>query len=215
MKKIIKILVTVIVVTVLAAPTVLFSGYKLDLLPPKLTAAVDAFCNTLFAEEKEAEQKNDSIPLSTLTESPLLENFELLVPKNAYIPSAEEIKAAYSGLYADSVVVTFTNYDIILQEYGIELSSSVNFENFCDSIIINTKEKLPNIVFDTTSTFKKGELDIPTVELFIERETKTSYSFMAFLNINGKFFTLTLNSADPYVNTALFFEELLNGMTIK
>lgn len=193
---------------------ILFLNSKLDFLPQEITIAVD----NLFSEAEDETMPIDIseyIFLSTLSNSPIFKNMDLLVPDETCMPSEEEIATIYSGLYSDSVVASFTNYDIILQNYGIEITDDINLKNFRDQIVLTLNQNRPNISFDTSRSITIDDLEVPVIEFFTKNGEQITYSFIALVNVDGELLTIAVNSVDTYINSYHFFNTLIGTMIIK
>ena len=217
MKKVILRTLVVIALVVSAISWVLFLNSHLEFLPDKITVAVDDFCYKLFNKEDDIGtiDTSDYVLLSTLLDSPLLEKMDLSVPNDTYIPSEEEISKTYSGLYSDSIVATRANYDIIIQNYGIEIAAEIELTEFREKLVRSLQTSRPDISFDTSHTIKKGDLEIPVVEFSTEYEGRSTHSFIALVDVDGNLITVAMNSTDPYVNAVQFFNTLIDNMVIK
>lgn len=190
---------------------------KYDFLPEKFSEAVDEFYYSLYNKDENAGEYGnyEYVLLSSISDVEVLEQIDLLVPDDTYIPSEDEISKTYSGLYSDSLIATRANYDIIIQDYDIEISDSMNLNDFRSQIVLGLQKNRPNVSFDISRSINKGDKEIPIIEFSTENETHIIYSFIAIIDANGELVTITLNSADPYINAVEFFETLINNMEIK
>lgn len=217
MKKIILRIAIIIFLISSAAVWVLFLNSQLGFLPDEITVAVDDFCYKLFNKDDDigAIDTSDYVLLSTLSDASLLDNMDLYVPNDTYIPSAKEINKTYSGLYSDSIVAAFTNYDIIIQDYGIKITKDLKLTDFRDQVVANLKKNRPDIVFDTSFTTTNGDMEIPVIEFSTTHKERVTNSFIALVDIKGKFVTISVNSADYYFDASQFFSTLIYNMVIK
>ncbi len=217
MKKILIRSIITIILVLSAVIWILFLNSHIKFLPDKITVAVDDFCYKLFNKEDNVEtvDTSDYVLLSTLSDSSVLENIDLYVPNDTYIPSEEEISKTYSGLYSDSIVAVFTNYDIIIQNYGIDVTDALKLIDFREQVVSSLKSNRPDIKLDASFTMPKGDMEIPIIELSTTYEDRITYSFIALVNVNGKFVTISVNSADYYFDASQFFSTLIYNMVIK
>lgn len=92
---------SVIAITLLfgAVLWILFLNSHFGFLPEEVTATVDDFCYKIFNKEDDIRNidTSDYVLLSSLSNSSLLENMDLSVPKDTYIPSQEEIYKVDKG----------------------------------------------------------------------------------------------------------------------
>ena len=158
---------------------------------------------------------SDYVLLSSLTSSPLWEDVDLLVPKDTYIPSREEVSKTYSGLYSDTIIASLVNTDIIIQTYGIAITDDINLDSFKEQIVSGLSASRPEIVFNTSRVIEKGNLKIPTIEFLTVYDDHEIYSFIALVNVNGQFVTVTVNSGDYWEDASSFFNTLLENMVLK
>lgn len=217
MKKIITRSVIAIILLLSTAIWILFLNSLFGFLPKGITDAVDNFSYKLFNKDDDigTTDTSDYVLLSSLSDSPLLENMDLSVPKDTYIPSQEEIDRVYKGLYADSIIASCPNYDIIVQNYGIDVTADLKLTDFRKQVVSNLEKNRPDIVFDTNFTITKGDMEIPTIEFSTTYEERDTYSFVALVDVNGKLVSISVNSADYYFDASQFFNVLLKTMVIK
>ena len=216
MKKEIKKVITVIILIIGIVVCIMFLNSKFKFLPRQVTFNIgNYYINISNTEEIGVIDTSDYIMLSSLVDSPLLENMDLLVPKSTFIPNEEEVGRTYSGLYSDSVIASMTNTDIIIQNYGIEITEEMNLVDFREQIVSSLRQSRPDIEFDTSRTIKKDDLEIPIIEFSTKNGGHVTYSFIALVNLNGNFVTIAVNSAEHLLYATQFFETLLNNMVIK
>ena len=196
---------------------VLFFNAKLDFLPLDITIAIDDICYKIFYNDLEKEDTSTSeyILLSTISESNLFESIDLLVPQDTYIPNKEEIQKNYSGIYSDSIVASFTNTDIIIQNYGISITEDMNIIIFRDQIVDVLKNNRPDISYDASHHIKKDGINIPTIEFSTEHNGRITYSYIAVLNVNEELVTITVNSMNYLFDSSRFFHQLITNMIVK
>ena len=194
---------------------ILFLNIYAGFLPDEITFAVDDFCYNLFGKEGiESVDTSDYVWLSTLSDSSLLKSIDLFVPNDTYIPTKAEIDKTYSGLFADSVVAALPNYDIIVQNYGVETTADLTLTDFREHVVSDLEKIYPEIHFDTSNVIKKGDKEIPVIEFSTSHEDRVTYSFVALVDVNGKLVTVSVNSADYYFDAGQFFSELISNLVV-
>lgn len=193
-----------------------FLNSRFHFLSTTPSAATDNWdSKTLNSEITEPMVTNNYVLLSTLTESSLFKNMDLMVPEQTVIPSKEEIGNTYSGLYSDTIVASLINTDIIIQDYDIEVTDEINLEDFREQIVYSLKNSRPDISFDTDRTLITDNLEIPVIEFSTEYDNRVTYSFIALVDVNGKFVTIAVNSGNDLSDARHFFDSLLSNMVIK
>lgn len=216
MKKEVKRIVIAVTLIIIAMYCLLFLNSKFNFLPRQITFTIgNYYINIYSQEDMEPDTISEYLLLSTLVTSPLFDNIDLLVPNNTFIPNEEEISRTYNGLYSDSVVASMTNADIIIQNYGIDITGEKNLSDFREQIVVNLRKSRPDIDFNTSRTFKKGNMEIPIIEFSTTHENHATHSFVALVNVNGTFVTVAVNSADSFLQARHFFDTLLSNMVIK
>lgn len=217
MKKIITRSVITIVLILGAVIWILFLNSLFGFLPKGITDAVDNFSYKLFNKNDDIGtiDTSDYVLLSSISDSSLLKNMDLSVPKDTYIPSQEEIEKVYKGLYSDSIIASYSNYDIIIQKYGIKTNGDFNLEDFRTQVVSTFKESYPNTNFDTSRSVSTNGIDVPTIEFSIESEERVTYSYIAFVEVDNKLITIAVNSVDTLFDSSQFFNALLKNMVIK
>lgn len=217
MKKIITRSVITIVLILGAVIWILFLNSHFGFLPEEVTATVDDFCYKIFNKEDDIGNidTSDYVLLSSLSDSSLLENMDLSVPKDTYIPSQEEIEKVYKGLYSDSIIASCSNYDIIIQNYGIETSGDFELEDFRTQVASAFQKSYPSTNFDVSHSVFTNGIEVPIIEFSMENDERVTYSYIAFVEINNKLITIAVNSVDTLFDSNRFFNTLLKNMIIK
>ena len=182
---------------------------------PKITIG-DFRINIGKDVETESIDTSNYLLLSTIIDSPLLKNIDLMVPNDTFLPTEEEIRKTYSNLSDNSIVASTTNADIIIQNYDIEFTKDITLMDFRNYVVSSLKESRPDIDFDTSRTIKREDsLEIPVIEFSTEHQNRVTYSFIALLNINEKFFTITVHNMNELLYAREFFDSLLCNMIFK
>ena len=200
-----------------------FLNAKFDFLPEPIDSKLDFVYARLSGEQDEgsgdntdntntSEEENDMIRLSTLTTSPILEKLDIWVPGNAYIPTNEEI----AGLYTVSdgaVIVAHRNADqtytnIIVNDHHATIETADALIAARDQVATQLQASYPNILLESGNSVEwKENITIPVIEMYAEEEDISAYSCIAFFDVNGTLFTVTINhygGTDPEVCDSAF-----------
>lgn len=207
----------IIVLIIAAIVCLLLLNSKYEFLPQQVTDTVNELYSRIFNKsEAETVDTSDFVFLSTLTDSPLFDKMDLLVPSTIYIPTKDEVDEVYSGLYADAntIIASLEDTDIIVQGYGIDLSDEMDLIDFREQVVAQLSLSRPDIEFDASRIVQNGKVEIPIIEFSTEYEEGTVYSMIAFISIKGEFITLAVNSEAELSDVHLFFDTLLKNIMI-
>ena len=195
----------------------LFLNSIFDFLPTEVTSTIDNVYNQIIGkDENQSIVKSDkNIYLSEKVESPLFKHMDLLISKDVYIPTSEEIKNNYANTYKDTIFAVLPNNDIIIQDYGVKVNENYSLEDYRQQICSSLKSSRPDTNFDAQKTLNINNLKIPVIEFCVGEGEESIYSFVGFLNVNGNLVTIVLNSSSDYVTSSVTFSEILKNLIIK
>ena len=212
MKKSKLFIITILVIGILLG--LLYVNSRIAFLPPQITMAADGVA-VMISDWYNSYKLDGYVLLSTLTDSYLFEELDFYVPSDTYIPTKEEVIQIYSGVYSDSIIASVTNADIIIQDYGVAIDDRTDIMEFGNQIIENLRAIRPDVSFAMGRAIKNGKIEIPVIEYSIEFEEQTTFSFIALVNADGRFVTVTVNSNDDLSGSKDFFRTLIKTMEIK
>ena len=239
MKNLLGWLAVIILLAVQAVVVLALLNAKFDFIPEPIDSKLDFVYERIMGKNENdgaddaytadttettptAEEESNMIRLSTLTTSPVLEKLDIWVPSNTYIPTSEEIAKLYTVTEAAVIAAhknadqTYTN--IIVNDYHATIETTDALIIARDQVATQLQASCPNTLLEGGNCIEwKDGITIPVIEMYAEEDDISAYSCVAFFNVNGTLFTVTINhygGTDPEVCDSAFdmFNQTLSNI---
>lgn len=191
-----------------------FLNAKFDFMPESIDSKLDFVYERIMGKDENdgaddaddvdttettptAEEESNMIRLSTLTTSPVLEKLDIWVPSNTYIPTSEEIAKLYT-VTEGAVIAAHKNADqtytnIIVNDYHATIKTTDALIIARDQVATQLQASYPNTLLEGGNCIEWKDGIIPVIEMYAEDDDISAYSCIAFFDVNGTLFTLTIN----------------------